>query len=282
MLMNRIFPVRRLQVDFEQRTKRHWFSGKPFETYWFNALSLGLPLAERYAISTIKAYLDKISEPELLANARAFIGQEATHSHVHEKCNRELKKQGFSFSIERYALWRMSKAHWLHPKSGVALTMSWEHMTTIICEHALDRIDIFNNSDEPFRELWTWHCAEELEHKCLAYDLYREISGSYARRIAIFLYGTALFVTDFLWMTFHNMYRDGRLFDPRVWMGAAAYSFGRNGFFWFWLPRWLAYFNPRYHPSHTDHRPIIERALARLSGKISNVGEPKADHGRSA
>lgn len=267
------YPVRRLKLNFQDEGagERYWYNGRPFETHWFNALSLGLPTAEKYAISTIKSFLPKIASSELKHAAQAFIGQEATHSFLHEKCNALLKERGYRFSIERYANWRLSVAHWLHPLTGLALTVCWEHITAILCEHALREIGTYDRVGEPFRGLWIWHCAEELEHKCLAHDVYADAKGGYFRRVAVFVYGTGLFATDFFWLTAHNMYKDGRLFDPRVWFGAAKYLFGRKGLFWHALPRWLAFFNPKYDPDQVDHSALICSAITSLDGRLSEV-----------
>jgi predicted metal-dependent hydrolase len=273
------YPVRKLSIDFAAKSNRYWFKNRPFETHWFNALSFGIVPAERFAISCIKDSLPLVQEETLKAEARAFIGQESTHSFLHAKCNAELERQGYRFFLHRYCEWRLSKAHWLSRLSGLALTACWEHITAIICEHTLSRFDIFKDADDPFCALWTWHSAEELEHKCLAHDLYVGTAGGYPLKIGWLLYGTALFVTDFATQTAHNMYRDGRLFDPRVWLGCLRYFFGRQGLFWFALPRWLAFMHPRFHPGDVDNRALSAFALEQLKTRLKVVGPSVASHG---
>jgi predicted metal-dependent hydrolase len=266
------FPVRRLRVDFDGPFERYWYQQRTFETHWFNALSLGLPQAERYAIECIKQGLPMIDDAALVAGAKGFIGQEATHSFVHNKCNAALNAQGFSFGLAAYTRWRLSKAHWLSTRTGLAITASWEHFTAMITSHMLGNNPTLEGCAEPVRSLWLWHSAEELEHKTLAYDMYHATGGGYLRRVAWYLYGSGLFVSDFTAQTLYNMYRDKCLFSPRVWGEGLRYFFGRGGLFWFGLPRWLDYLRPGFSPGEEDHTPLVQQALAELDGRYGIVG----------
>ncbi|MRV75699.1 hypothetical protein GJ700_28675 [Duganella sp. FT92W] len=271
------YPVRRLRVDFDTRFVRYWYQGRPFETHWFNALSLGLPQAERYAISCIKQAQPLVRGTELEPLARAFIGQEATHNFVHGKCNAVLKEQGFDFVLDGYTQWRLRFAPWLATTTGLGITAAWEHFTAILCEYTLSGDGpAMEGCDEPVRSLWVWHCAEELEHKALAYDMFHAAGGGYVRLQACYLYGAMLFLSDFAMQTLHNMYRDRCLASPRVWGGALRYFFGRRGLFWFALPRWLAYFKPGFNPSQADHTSLVRRAFEQLDGNYSIVGADPA------
>ncbi len=269
-------PVRKLTLDLAKPPRRHWCGGRPFESQWFNALSQGLPKAERYAIECVKKVLPKVADAKLVAQARGFIGQEAAHSFLHNSANAELERQGLSFILEGYTDWRISKGHWLHELSGMAITVSWEHFTGILCEHTLTQTDLQQTADEPFRALWVWHCAEELEHQCLTHDIYTAAGGGYLRKVFWYLYGTGLFFTDFAIQTLYNLYRDGSLFSPRTWLGGLRYFFGRKGIFWFALPRWLSFFRPSFHPSRYNDEALVERTLAGLEGQLRVVATHSA------
>lgn len=274
---DRSLTVRKLELDLQVDAPRFWWGGRPFETHWFDALSLGLPDAEHYANDCVKAVIPLVSDPALVAQARGFIGQEASHSFLHTRCNAVLERRGVRPTLVAYKRWRLSLAHWLHTLSGMAVTVSWEHFTAITCQHTLQRTDFVTEAAEPFRALWMWHCAEELEHHCLAFDLYQAAGGAYWRRIFWYLYGSGLFASDFGIQTLANMYRGGSLWSPRVWWGAVRYFFGRRGLFWFALPRWVAFLRPGFHPSrYTDHS-LVERTLGALASQLREVSRPRAE-----
>ena len=263
--------VRKLTLGTNEPPGSKWWGGRAFQTHWFNALSQGLPRAEVYAISCVKASLPHLEDPELQALARGFIGQEASHSFLHNVCNVALDKQGLSFLLEGYTRWRLSKAHGLHRLSGLALTVSCEHFTSILCDHTLRHTDLPTNSDEPFRALWMWHCAEELEHQSLTHDVYTASGGGYWRKVLWDLYGTGLFLGDFVTQTLYNLYRDRCLLSLSTWSGAARYLFGSEGLVWFALPRWFAFFKPSFHPSLYNDNTLISQTLHALSAQLRVV-----------
>src|SRR5262249_60603081 len=57
-----------------------------------NAMLLTFPAGERYFIDSVRAYSDRISDPELRKEVRDFIYQEAMHNKVHVDCNAMLAR----------------------------------------------------------------------------------------------------------------------------------------------------------------------------------------------
>jgi uncharacterized protein len=277
----RAYPVRKLDLDVTTPSRRLWFGGDAFRTHWFNSLSQGLPLAERYASDSVKAAMNHVTDPDLIERSRDFIGQEATHSFIHRQSNAQLTAQGLHYWLDGYTAWRMSKAHWLSWRSGLALTVSWEHFTTILCEHTLKHSAIDTVADEPYRTLWMWHCAEELEHSVLSHDLYVACRGSYLRLLLIYLYGSMLFVTDFLTQAIFNIYQDGQLLRWATWRDAGRYFFGRQGLFWFALPRWLAFLRPGFRAPRAQHAQLVDTALRALQDRLRVIPRAHAS-GRAA
>ena len=79
-------PVRRLHVDLAQPFASRWCGGDAFRTAFFNALSMSFPVGEQYFIDSLKNGAQKLAPSELQAfeeDLRGFIGQEATHRHLH-------------------------------------------------------------------------------------------------------------------------------------------------------------------------------------------------------
>ena len=90
--------VRRLSVDLSQGFSRHWNGGDAFMTAYANALSMSFPVGEQFFIDAVKAGAQQLADTpdnaELKQIAKSFIGQEATHRHLHALYNAHLDKQG--------------------------------------------------------------------------------------------------------------------------------------------------------------------------------------------
>ena len=54
------------------------------------------------------------------------------------------------------------------------MTVGMEHLTAIMAEHILTTPEALEPLDETVKELLYWHAVEEIEHKAVAFDVYRE------------------------------------------------------------------------------------------------------------
>ncbi len=88
--------VRRLAVDLSQGFSRHWNGGDAFLTAYCNALSMSFPVGEQFFIDAVKsgakALPDTPENADLHQVVKGFIGQEATHRHLHGLYNAHLEK----------------------------------------------------------------------------------------------------------------------------------------------------------------------------------------------
>src|SRR5499427_2063311 len=84
---------RRVAIDFDPVPAGPWYppANHALETV-LNAMSLTFPAGERYFIDSVRAYSDRISDPELRKEVRDFIYQEAMHNKVHVDCNAMLAR----------------------------------------------------------------------------------------------------------------------------------------------------------------------------------------------
>ncbi|MES2069976.1 MAG: metal-dependent hydrolase [Pseudomonadota bacterium] len=238
--------VRRLDIDLSQGFPQHWLGGDAFRSQLFNALSMSFPLGEQFFIDSVRAAQPQVSDPQLLQDIRAFIGQEATHRHLHAQYNEQLFKQGLKYVMEPWVRRRLRMSEKLSVRSNLAVTMAYEHFTAIFADLVLrDRLE---QAAEPARTLWEWHAAEETEHKSVAFDVYRAIGGGYKLRLAWYAYVWLMFVIDVIGQTGNNLYRDGHLFKPRTWCSALGYLFGKKGLLWTLVPQGLSYLRPGFTP----------------------------------
>ncbi|MCJ0763929.1 metal-dependent hydrolase [Variovorax terrae] len=259
-------PIRKLEVDLSGGFARHWHGGDPFRSQYYNALSMSFPVGEQFFIDSVRAALKLLPETEAHAPLRAtiqgFIGQEATHRHIHGLYNAQLEKQGLVNRWQHWASWRIAKTRGFHPLHDLAVTCAYEHCTAVFADGTLRHASWFEAAEPRMRTLWRWHAAEETEHKAVAYDLYLALGGNHRWRVWWYSYVLAVFAFDAMRQTVLNLWRDGSLFKPRTWWGAATFFFGRDGQLWRCTGPLLAYYRRGFHPDQDGDRALAERWLA--------------------
>ena len=171
---------------------RHWFGGDPVATHIANGVNMLFPAGERFFVRSVNHYLDRIDDPGLRAQVRGFFGQEGRHAKAHDDFNDRLRAQGYRIDrflamyerIGRDVLERLAP-----PPLRLAATAAAEHFTAIMAENALTR-GVLERADPTMRQLLSWHAAEEIEHKAVAFDVLRAVNPSYALRMAGLAYAT--------------------------------------------------------------------------------------------
>jgi predicted metal-dependent hydrolase len=256
--------VRKLNVDLSRGFARHWMGGDAYRTAFMNALSMSFPLGEQMFIDSVRAAPPAaIPDPALRAEVRDFIGQEASHRHLHEQYNAELARQGYPFTLEPRLLQRVARIAMLPVPARLAITCALEHYTAMLADYVLRNPDWLATADPQMRTLWSWHAAEETEHKAVAFDVYRAAGGGHVRRVFWYLYASVPFWVDTLQQTAHNLRRDGQLWRWGTWASAARAWLGRKGLLWCLLRPGLAYLAPGFHPWQHDNRDLLQMWLER-------------------
>lgn len=281
--------VRRLGVDLSQGFSRHWNNGDAFMTAFCNALSMSFPVGEQFFIDSVREGAKHLGDsPEhqaLRETVRGFIGQEATHRHLHGLYNAHLEKQGMinhwgpraarRLEIGRRKMFRTTEKGYLHE---LAITAAYEHFTALFGDLTLENIDRpgdwFARAEEPLQTLWRWHAAEESEHKCVAFDLYVALGGNHKWRMRWFNYVLVQFTLDALRQTVNNLWRDRTLHKPSTWVSGARFLFGRHGLVRrIAKPLW-AYRRENFHPMQVGHPDLAEHWLSSHADRWKAVGTP--------
>ena len=130
--------VPREKLDFgldDPSIPKYWFGGDAFKTRFFDAMSLTFPIGERYFISSVRAYRDRITDPTLLQEVKDFTRQEAQHGIVHTQFNDMLAKQGQDVAWSQRFLdakfkWQLSR--W-PAVFNLSYTAAAEHLTAMMC-----------------------------------------------------------------------------------------------------------------------------------------------------
>ena len=279
--------VRRLGVDLSQGFSRHWNGGDAFMTAFCNALSMSFPVGEQFFIDSVREGAKHLSDgPEhqaLRETVRSFIGQEATHRHLHGLYNAHLEKQGLINHWERRAARRLENARrrmfstsdkaYLHE---LAITAAYEHFTALFGDLTLEKIDQagdwFAQAEEPLKTLWRWHAAEESEHKCVAFDLYQALGGNDTWRMRWFHYVLVQFTLDAIRQTVNNLWHDRTLHKPLTWISAFRFLLGRHGLVYRVVKPLWAYRRPDFHPTRVGHPGLAEQWLSRHADRWKAIG----------
>src|SRR5690554_1924335 len=152
-------------------------------------MSTLFPDGERFFIETVRAYRHLIKDPELQQQVRDFIRQEGHHGKLHSDYNDHLKAQGIQVDdIARLVREGLAAKQQMGPKLALAITCGAEHLTAILGYHFINNQHLFTEADPKVRALFYWHGVEEIEHKAVAFDVFKDVAeGDYLTRITGFL-----------------------------------------------------------------------------------------------
>ncbi|MGJ8756463.1 metal-dependent hydrolase [Acinetobacter sp. HC8-3S] len=288
---------RKVKFDWE-KTPVDWIPNQPFASYFINEINNILPAGEFWFCRLYNKVLPEITDEKLKEDVQAFIRQEAMHAVAHTSANKEYLSQR-NIDIQRNLdimdfLFTKALAdkpfgkevpkildhQWDLFRLGVIATV--EHMTCVLGKYAL-----YNKrweelgADPEMIDLIKWHGSEEIEHRTVAFDLYRHLGGGY---IARYYLSVAVIVGVLgLWVdgAAHIMSQDPRfaekkpsLFKPWVWI--EWYKIGSKDNQILPNPIWLVaqqldYLMPWYDPvkegntqdavNYLNNSPAAKRAL---------------------
>ena len=266
--------VRKLLVDLATPFETRWCGGDAFKSAFFNALSMSFPVGEQFFIDSVREgakQMDETTRDKFAAEVQGFIGQEATHRRVHALFNGHLELQGFANKIaERSAKRIQANAH-QNVRQQLAATAATEHFTDVFADWLLSHPEIFEGTEPRLKTMWQWHAAEEAEHRCTAFDVYKALGGNEKWRIRIFHYVTYTFLSDVMLQTLHNLWRDGSLFKFSTWKSGYQFLLGKDGLLSSNLGHWKAYKKASFHPAQQSDK-LSQAWLQNNTSAYSLVG----------
>ncbi len=186
--------ARNVRFDLSQ-TPLHWIPGHPVASNFITVLNLLLPEGERWFVQTFNEALPMIKDEALAADMRGFIGQEAMHAEAHDKAVEEwLERHGIDTSgYQQQMEWIFRRV--LGPREGgtpeqrqkhlierLWLIAAIEHYTAILGDFALNCRWTQEGADPNMTDLFTWHGAEEVEHRAVAHDAAAYFADSMVHR----------------------------------------------------------------------------------------------------
>lgn len=256
---------RRLLAAFPPETPRHWCGGDAFLSHLLNTYTLLVPGNEGYYIRTLKRCLPAIADPALREAMLRFMQQEGQHGVGHRRCWALLQAQGYRIDAFRRPvdgfLYRV-----LEPITPQPLRLSMvacvEYVNAYLGHEFLAQ-SLLRDAEPALRALFEWHFAEEIEHKRVAPDVLRHLSGSHGLR----LLGAALVLPLFYLLmtagTLALLHQDRALYRRATWRQAWRHLWSRDRM----LPRTLAhvgaYLRRDFDPDRLDDRALAQDVIAR-------------------
>jgi len=251
--------VRKVRFPFSEDLPALWNPGACEWSHMVNGASFVMPYLEPFLVKTMREAMTLLEDPDLLEDARGFVGQEAQHYTNHRRYNEMLKRNGYpeleevEESLDRaYARLGEKSLTW-----RLAYSAGFETMTMGITEWLInDRNALFKDADPAVSSLVLWHMVEETEHKSVAFEVFQAVSGSYWLRVLGLIYGS-LHVGFLSRRGYVAMLKkDGVWRDPRsrlrLWRIVGSFYVKAGG-------AMLAALHPAHHPDDTADPHWIEK-----------------------
>ena len=266
------------KVKFEwQNTPVDWVPEQPFVSYFINEINMILPAGEFWFCRLYNKVLPQIQDEKLKQDVQAFIRQEAMHAQAHNSANKEYLRER-QIDIQRNLdlmdflfgtlladqplglnIPKLLAHQWDLFRLGIVATV--EHMTCVLGKYALYNTEWQKRGADPaMLDLVKWHGAEEIEHRTVAFDLYRHLGGGYLARYYLSVVVIAAVLGLWVDGAAHIMQQDPRfqsirpaVYKPWIWREWHAISQRNNHLLpnplWL-ISQQLGYLMPWYDPVH--------------------------------
>jgi predicted metal-dependent hydrolase len=245
---------------------RHWHGGDPVRTHFFDALSLIFPLGERYFARAVAHYRKRITDPLLAEQVAGFLAQEARHDREHGRYNEQLQAHGYDTDAlsARFARNVELTRRLRSPLAQLSHAVAVEHLTATFGHVLLSQPAWLEGVEPAHQRIWRWHALEEVEHKAVAFDVYRAVGGGYFLRVMAMLEVTLMFPLVMSVLVLSLLRADGLLRAPRTWLAMLRFLFTRPGLVPGVLGGYLAFFRPGFHPWQRDDSALLATQEALL------------------
>lgn len=268
-----------------------WIPDQPFASYALNVSHLVLPPGELWFCRIFNQSLSYIDDPTLKSDVKGFIHQEGMHARSHRNILQEFEQQGMDFSqskqrlagifqellgdkaLARYEMRGKMVFRWLRMRVGIIAAI--EHITCILGNWILDNRQLEQHKADPaMLEILQWHGAEEVEHRSVAFDLYRHLGGGYWSRN--FWFVLVLLVILLTWkrgtQVFIQQAEPGRhqRYGFRAYRQASRLGLVPTASYL--CRQLLRYLKPGYHPVREGSDEQARQVLSRLK-RVSPVGD---------
>lgn len=190
--------VRRPALEFESANPI-WTPAHLDFGYSFNGGSLTLPYLEPYLIRVMREAKERLTKQQpgldrldaLQHDIDLFCGQEGQHYKIHSRYNAMLREH-YAGIEELEAEIEADFARMLREESlefNLGYSAGFETTGMIMAQMFFHgSVASLEGADRATADLWGWHLAEEYEHRCVAFDVYQALGGSWPSRVRMYFY----------------------------------------------------------------------------------------------
>ncbi len=188
---------RHVKFDWRQ-TPVQWLPGDAFATHTINVLHLLFPAGELWFCRVYNKVLPLVTDPQVHADAKGFMRQEAIHARSHEGVLKHyyqthgIDTGPFTGKIDHLFKHFLGEApfglkightrFWIRQQLGTIAAL--EHFFGYLGNWVLNAKGLDEAQADPMMlDLLRWHGAEEVEHRMVAYTLFKHMGGNYLERI---------------------------------------------------------------------------------------------------
>ena len=271
-----IIPREKLDFGLDAGIPRYWMGGDAFRTRLMDAMFVSFPEGERFFMSSVRHFRERVTDPALQEEIKAFNRQEAQHGIVHSRFNDLLRRQGLPIDavegkLRRQLAWVLERRT---PEFNLAVTAACEHLTALMAEAFFSDPETMKDADPRVRAMMAWHAMEEMEHKAVAFDTMSVAGIGHGLRVRAMLFITVMFTVR-------------RLRDANIFLKADGFSRRERlvlmgkGLWWVFGPKgvlssmrkpWRDYFRRDFHPWQHDVLPQYRQWLE----VYTRTGDPVA------
>jgi uncharacterized protein len=182
-------PVRTMQFEVPGNDEFHplYIAGNAQLSYQHSAIGLYVAHLEPFFVKSLRRVIDRISDATLRDAADRFCRQEAQHYQRHVDFNKVILAHGYPGLAERAEQLKQEFDGFLASESDkfrIGYIEGFESYTTQLGLHLLGS-GLYDHprTHAAFGELFKWHMLEEIEHRHVAFDVYRHFHDDTAHRI---------------------------------------------------------------------------------------------------
>lgn len=264
--------VRKMNFGFKgSNPPRYMVKNNVILSGLFYALSESFPQGEHMFIRAVRNYQDQIKDPELLEHVRAFIGQEAHHSKAHEDLNELIAERGFP--VDACHTFHDRTIKFLEKVRGnkgmLEATAGLEHLTAVLCAELLRNDYLKEGTHDHVNNILTWHAIEEIEHKAVAFDVYKMFIDDNKARKSVYIQSIINYSIFLSVATLYYTAKEGALFDFSQWKQAYTTLLAKNtGALRNIWPDLKDYLRDDFHPWDNDDRSLIDEWKSKIEAYI--------------
>ena len=225
--------VRRVRFEYPDDADPIWTPSRPEFACAANSVSLMMPTIEPYFVRSARSAIEHLDDDELARTARHYVAQETQHHRQHVRYNRLLiaryRGLGRLDRLIRSVYRRLEQR--ASDRFNLAFAAASETMAYSAARWAAEhRQELFADADDRAATLFLWHLAEEVEHKSVAFDLYRHRHGheqGAGRTHGLAAVLAVMLVTSFVFIgTTVLLAGARRLHHPMAWWRLTGWAVG--------------------------------------------------------